>query len=1019
MKRLFRTNEATQNPKPKDEFGHVSKAVKTDVDDSVLFPQKELLDDPDPTTAFQKNAIYRRMLEYRRLYLETLEKSQSLEDQKLHFDSSLKSFVDCLSLISKDLSIIRGLDDVDLDTRSLDAPLIQSILQSASISSTSNALDSCRSDIHKSIAKVAALVSGLDKRDPQLDKVQSRCRNLSAENTDLKSTASIQSQRIQDLLMELESLKSAKIASDRKFDRLRLSLDSNTNNLQQNGSSSSSLTQQPQQYQGLESAGSSTVSLDVNMVMDSDATNTANNNTAVDAPLKQELEILAESRLKEIEALTAQKLELTQQFELYKINNALQQGDQPMVHPSIVVELEGRLRIAQDLYMTNKKRADDLQLEVAEMKAEQRMYLDQVDNEEAAKRKVLENELKKMEADLARVRNHRDGLSEAAQLQKEKDAFDTHQQKEIMFLAGSQKSKIQELESKIERLKMKLVTNDTDAFLREFFYGKPKQEEGEAMNTDLEGNIFSELRKRLDASEAKANELEHLLRSFENASQETLEKQQLLFSENTVRLELEKVKEQLASLDPEASKTVAELEVKIDFYQKSEARLIQEIEMLSAAWTDLETQNQRKVFNLAEKEDQILKLISERTKFDQKCERLTKERNMINNQVIALKRQSERQLEQIRKLEERERGLIGQLQTLEKDLATKTVAADVHRKKVTELNQKQMELVDKLEKLQAKFIEAERVLSEKMKQLSDDSHAQKRLLEKIEVMKKKLDSQPKAAEMSDSYLQEENEGLKLLVKCSSCSNNFKSHILTKSAFKSLLDKITMSQQTIAQLASFALKKPHRPHATILFAVVRERISTTGTLNRLPLLYTLDAICQRKPKEWVKLVGASLVEIVNEIVPEKEPVNAAQVKKCIKAWKARGIFPMDILESLDTRMNELLAKAPAITPTERTFTTKEIMRRIEEDRDRHKKAREEGWYRPDPSADDSHNPQPPRSSSKRSTSSSRGGGPSIPVARDEFSEAWDKIPAPNLDGDLTWFVMKEDLDRFDATHVGYV
>ncbi|KAJ3019352.1 UNVERIFIED_CONTAM: E3 ubiquitin-protein ligase bre1 [Siphonaria sp. JEL0065] len=575
--------------------------------------------------------------------------------------------------------------------------------------------------------------------------------------------------------MELEALKAAKIASDRKYDRLRLSSDPNTYNQQQNGSSSSTSIQQ-QQQQGLGSAGSSSASLDVNTATELDVTNAANNSNAAGASIKQELEILAESRLKEIESLTAQKLELAQQFELYKINNGLQQWDQPMVHPSIVAELENRVRIAQDLYMTNKKRADDLLLEGAEMKAEQRKYFDQVDTEEAAKRKVLENELKKMETDLARVRSHRDGLSEAAQLQKEKDAFETHQQKEIMFLAGSQKSKIQELESKIERLKMKLVTNDTDTFLREFFYGKPKQEEGD---TDLEENIFSELRKRLDASEAKANELERLLRSFENASQETLEKQQLLFAESTVRSELEKVKEQLASLDPEASKTVAELEVKIDFYQKSEARLIQEIEMLSAAWTDLETQNQRKVFNLAEKEDQILKLILERTKFDQKCERLTKERNMINNQVIALKRQSERQLEQIRKLEERERGLIGQLQTLEQDLATKTVTADVHRKKVTELNQKQMELVDKLEKLHAKFVEAERVLSEKMKQLSDDSHAQKRLLEKIEVLKKKLDSQPRTGEMADSYLQQENEDLKLLVKCSSCSNNFKSHILTK------------------------------------------------------------------------------------------------------------------------------------------------------------------------------------------------------------------------------------------------
>ncbi|KAJ3058447.1 E3 ubiquitin-protein ligase bre1, partial [Rhizoclosmatium hyalinum] len=283
-----------------------------------------------------------------------------------------------------------------------------------------------------------------------------------------------------------------------------------------------------------------------------------------------------------------------------------------------------------------------------------------------------------------------------------------------MFLAGSQKSKIQELESKIERLKLELARNNVDGFLREYFAS-------DAM-TDGDSNVFSELKRRLEyvttfdvvrgvklkcrsISEGKVSDLEQLLRSFENTTRDIREKQEILLSESELRSELEKVKSELASVNPEATKAVAELEIKIDFYQKSEVRLVQEIESLSAAWTDLETQNQSKVFNLAEKEEQILKLITERTKFDQKCEKLTRERNMINNQVIALKRQSERQLEQIRRLEERERLFTGQLNSLEKDLATKTVAADMHRKKVTELNQKQLELMDKLEKMHAKFTE--------------------------------------------------------------------------------------------------------------------------------------------------------------------------------------------------------------------------------------------------------------------------------------------------------------------------
>ncbi|KAI9328290.1 hypothetical protein BDR26DRAFT_59280 [Obelidium mucronatum] len=246
----------------------------------------------------------------------------------------------------------------------------------------------------------------------------------------------------------------------------------------------------------------------------------------------------------------------------------------------------------------------------------------------------------------------------------------------------------------------------------------------------------------------------------------------------------------------------------------------------------------------------------------------------------------------------------------------------------------------------------------------------------------------------------------------------------RAEFKALLDRISTSQQIIAQLSGFALKRPHRPHATILFQVIRERISTTSTLNRLPFLYILDSICQKRQKEWIKLVGGALIDIVAEIVPDKEPVNAAQVKKCIKAWKARSIFPAESLSLLETRINELLSRAPAIAPAERTFTSKEIMRRIEEDRDRHKKAREEGWYRPDPSYDDPHAPVPRSGSKQRSSSvgsGSRGSGSAAGGVgmRDEFSEAWDKIPAPSLEGDREWDLMKEDLDRFDAEHGGYV
>ncbi|KAJ1567812.1 hypothetical protein HK096_008575, partial [Nowakowskiella sp. JEL0078] len=84
----------------------------------------------------------------------------------------------------------------------------------------------------------------------------------------------------------------------------------------------------------------------------------------------------------------------------------------------------------------------------------------------------------------------------------------------------------------------------------------------------------------------------------------------------------------------------------------SNSQLSKEVEKIGKAWGDLEQQNSRKVLNLAEKEEQIVRLIAERTKFDQKCAMLTKEVNTISNSILARKKLSEKQQEQIRKQEE-------------------------------------------------------------------------------------------------------------------------------------------------------------------------------------------------------------------------------------------------------------------------------------------------------------------------------------------------------------------------------
>lgn len=61
------------------------------------------------------------------------------------------------------------------------------------------------------------------------------------------------------------------------------------------------------------------------------------------------------------------------------------------------------------------------------------------------------------------------------------------------------------------------------------------------------------------------------------------------------------------------------------------------------------------MFNLIEKEDAIQRLSVEKSKLEQKIQLLSKQTSSFNNMMTALKKQSEKQLEQIRKFEELEK----------------------------------------------------------------------------------------------------------------------------------------------------------------------------------------------------------------------------------------------------------------------------------------------------------------------------------------------------------------------------
>ncbi|KAJ1567827.1 hypothetical protein HK405_004632, partial [Cladochytrium tenue] len=463
---------------------------------------------------------------------------------------------------------------------------------------------------------------------------------------------------------------------------------------------------------------------------------------------------LAERHLQEIESLKQEKYNLLVSLDSFKVHvgshgswsyylTAYQANtslpDDRVRESSLFRSAEGEIEVLRVENQLLKNRLDKVLVEYEELQSERRKFVEQLESEELSRRKVLENEIRKLSDDLTRVRANRDNLQHSLELRSSKDEAEIVQNEEIRMIANTRKDRITALESTIQRLKLKSAASMSESFLLEFF------------NENPEGNPLKHLKEKLEEAENANKELSASLAAFDQLNHDAREKHQLLKRERELMDEVQELKRSLSAFDAEGNLNglrtrIRELEVKVDYYQKSETRLIGEIEAIGKAWADLEQQSLKKVLNLTEKEDQILRLLAENT--------------VNSNLTIALKRQSEKQLEQIRKMEEREKVLHQQLQTLEKDLSAKTITADLHRRKVSELNQRISEMSEKVEKYTLRLSEMDKVIKEKVKQIVDEADAKRRLAEQLDSARRKIDSLSRADSSMDSAAQKEIESYK-------------------------------------------------------------------------------------------------------------------------------------------------------------------------------------------------------------------------------------------------------------------
>ncbi|KAL5498463.1 hypothetical protein ACEPAH_2605 [Sanghuangporus vaninii] len=198
-------------------------------------------------------------------------------------------------------------------------------------------------------------------------------------------------------------------------------------------------------------------------------------------------------------------------------------------------------------------------------------------------------------------------------------------------------------------------------------------------------------------------------------------------------------------------------------------------------------------------------------------------------------------------------------------------------------------------------------------------------------------------------------------------------------FLTLLHRLNASQQSIQKVVSYALKYFSRCGDLIWDCIVEE--CQKGSLNtRINILYLLDSLCEasRLSKAsfgpgstsssasgnlYVDFVARDLSTIVDFVVPSGREglINLMSAVQILENWRNKRVIETqkveEVLSKLESQKAEMHAVATsaqdASSNTQGTsesaeshaFSRNEVFKRIEEDRERHKRLRERRWVQP--------------------------------------------------------------------------
>lgn len=292
----------------------------------------------------------------------------------------------------------------------------------------------------------------------------------------------------------------------------------------------------------------------------------------------EENKIILLARDKEFDNLKRDRQLLLREEE--RLLSMFTMGEDRLVETEYAKTLKLSIEHYRDRCYYLEQRRTDIERKMDKVTATRRLLIDQSKSEKVAQGMTMEAELRRLEGDLNRIRGQRDHFQLLVEEQRAKDAREKEAQEKVISLANQGKLRIAALDKRIVEL-------------------KAEQELKAPFSTEV---------AEFEKIQAKLNHMRVLLSSLEMIEKRSVN----IFSSDGMKQILEKYKKDPLWEVYDQVKTDSQvLAMMIEFLEKNEGHLLQEIDRVAGIYGKLEEQQNKKVFDLAQKKDQALKLQTE------------------------------------------------------------------------------------------------------------------------------------------------------------------------------------------------------------------------------------------------------------------------------------------------------------------------------------------------------------------------------------------------------------------------